>query len=402
MKGKKKKTPPSRHLIVFQNAPTDFHTTPEPTLPLPITQHKSAPCFHTTTLKLQNQCHPPLSISHQCRARVCPALRHPAAAKRSPGVGGHHRAPATSSDQRRRGAGRGGAEWPRLRRGGVDFFFFFRELTLMRRGVKGPLSAGGALFARRCSGTARPHRYAPDAPRRGRSRRAPGGNRGPGQPPPLPGFASSGPGNCGRAEAECGTAPSPRGDSRRLSPAAPPGPAALSVRSRRGPAAGRASPAPPHFWDFLGLKWTSVGSATNPRAPRPACCPPAPTFSAARSGSGCSPGPPGAREGRRAPSGAPSRRLARAAEPRRAALRGPAAGPRRPGGGGGGGRAHGGPREAAAARPASPGAQSGPRPRAPRAPPGEPRLPLLAAGRRRGVPGRPAPPRPRCPPRRPG
>lgn len=121
---KKKKPPPSRHLIVFQNAPTDFHTTPEPTLPLPITQHKSAPCFHTTTLKLQNQCHPPLSISHQCRAGVCPALRHPAAAKRSPGVGGHHRAPATSSDQRRRGAGRGGAERPRLRRGGVDFFFF--------------------------------------------------------------------------------------------------------------------------------------------------------------------------------------------------------------------------------------------------------------------------------------
>lgn len=138
---------------------------------------------------------------------------------------------------------------PAAWRGGF-FFFFSRELTLMRRGVKGPLSAGGALFARRCSGTARPHRCAPDAPRRGRSRRAPGGNRGPGQPPPLPGFARSEPGNGGRAEAERGTAPSPRGGL----------PAALPRRTGRAlrpqPARSRRRPSLPRAAALLGLSRT--------------------------------------------------------------------------------------------------------------------------------------------------
>lgn len=113
------------------------------------------------------------------------------------------------------------------------------------------------------------------------------------------------------------------GDSRRLSRA---GPAALSVRSRRVPAAGRASPAPPHFWDFLGLKWTSVERAPSPRAPRPARRPPAPTFSAARSGIGSSPGPPGAREGRREAPPSPVRRSEPPARPGRGATPGGAAG----------------------------------------------------------------------------
>lgn len=63
-------------------------------------------------------------------------------------------------------SGRGGAEWPRLWRGGVDaffFFFFFPQAHLDAAGVKGPLSAGGALFSRRCSGTELRQRCTPAA-----------------------------------------------------------------------------------------------------------------------------------------------------------------------------------------------------------------------------------------------
>lgn len=147
----------------------------------------------------------------------------------------------------------------------------------MRRGVKGPRSAGGASLSRRSAGTERRHRCAPAAPRRGWSWRGPWGNPREGQarrcPWDLLSRRRTRPGHGGSAGAACRAAPPPRGDTRRLVCAAPPGPAALPARRGVPPPA---DPPPRrrrdlrHFCYFLGLTWTFPGSARRTWALRPA------------------------------------------------------------------------------------------------------------------------------------
>lgn len=110
---------------------------------------------------------------------------------------------------------------------------FFRKLTLMRRGVKGPRSAGGASLSRRSAGTERRHRCAPAAPRRGPTDGAEGEPAGRAGPPLPPGSAVWPPPGAGTRLKDRSGVPgraAPSGDSQRLVGAAPPGPAALPAR----------------------------------------------------------------------------------------------------------------------------------------------------------------------------